>query len=57
MVFAFLGELFPHRLDEQFANIYFLILAIWWIESYNLYVSISSSVLSIAIIKYDDQGC
>ena len=29
MVFAFLGEVFPHKLDEQFTNICFLILAIW----------------------------
>ena len=50
MVFTVLGEVFPQKLDEQFTNIRFHILAIWWVEPYNLHVSISSSVLSIAII-------
>ena len=50
MVFAVLGKMFPHKFDEQFTNICFHILAIWWVEPYNLPVSISSSVLSIAII-------
>ena len=50
MVFAVLGEVFPHKLDKQFTNICFHILTIWWVEPYNLPVSISSSVLSIAII-------
>ena len=50
MVFAILGEVFPHELDEQFTNICFHILTIWWVEPYNFPVSISSSVLSIAII-------
>ena len=50
MVFAVLEEVFPDKLDEQFTNICFHILAIWWVEPYNLPVSISASVLSIAII-------
>ena len=49
MVFAVLGEVFPHKLDEQFTNICFHILAIWWVEPCNLPVSISSSAWSIAI--------
>ena len=50
MAFAVLEEVFPHKFDEQFTNICFVILAMWWVEPYNLPVSISSSVLSIAII-------
>ena len=50
MVFVALVEMFPHRLDEQFTNICFYILDIWWVEPCNLPVSISSSVSSIAII-------
>ena len=50
MVFAVLGEVFPHELDEQFTNICFRILAIWWVKPRNLPVSISSSVLNIPII-------
>ena len=30
MVFIVLGEVFSHKLDEQFTNICFHILAIWW---------------------------
>ena len=52
MVFAAIGEVFPHKLDEHFTNIFFHILAIWWIEPCNLPASISSSVLSIAICYY-----
>ena len=51
MVFVVLGEVFSHRLDEQFTKIVFHILTIWWAEPYNLSITISSSVLSIAIIK------
>ena len=51
-VFVVLWELFPHKLDEQFTKICFLILAIWWVKPYNLPVfSISSSVSSIAVIE------
>ena len=51
MAFVVLAEVFPHKLDEQLANIFFHILALWWVEPYNLSVSTSSSVLSIAIIE------
>ena len=50
MVFAVLGEVFPHKPDEQFTNICFHILAIWWVEPYNLPVSVSLRVLSNALI-------
>ena len=36
LVFVVLAEVIPHRLDEHFTNICFHIMAIWWIESYNL---------------------
>ena len=50
MVFAVLEKVFPHKLDEQFTNICFHILAIWRVAPYDLPVSIPSSVLKIAII-------
>ena len=50
MVFAVLGEVFPHKLDEQFTNICFHILALWQVEPYNLPASIFSSILSVDII-------
>ena len=50
MVFTVFGEVFPHKLEGQFTNICFHILAKLWVEPYNLPVSISLSVLSIAII-------
>ena len=49
VVFAVLGELLRHKLDEQLTNICFHILAILWVEQHNLDVSISSNVLSIAV--------
>ena len=51
MVFVVLGELFPHKFDEQFTNICFHISAMWWVKPYNFFAFISSSVLSIAIIE------
>ena len=50
MVFAVFEEVFPHKFDEQFTNICFHILTMWWVEPYIIPVSISSSVLKIAII-------
>ena len=50
LLFVVLGEVLPHKLDEQFTSSCFLILAIWWVQPYDLSVSVSSSVLSIAII-------
>ena len=51
MVFVVLGKVFPHKLDEQFTNTCFHISVILWGDPCNLSVSISSSVLSNAIIK------
>ena len=50
MLFVIVEEVFPHNLDEQFTNTCLHILAIWCVERDNLSVSISSSVLSIAIM-------
>ena len=50
-VFVVLRKVFPHKLDEQFTNTCFHILAILWGDPCNLSVSISSSVLRNAIIK------
>ena len=33
VVFVVLAEMFPHKLNEQFAHICFHILALWWVES------------------------
>ena len=44
------GKCFLTSLMNSFINICFHILAIWWVEPHNHPVSISSSVLSIAII-------
>ena len=51
MVYLVLGEVFPHKLDEQFINICFHILTICWVEPYNDFGFISMSVLSIAFIE------
>ena len=45
MVLVVLTKVFPHKLDEQLANIFFHILALWWVEPYNLSVSTSSLLL------------
>ena len=50
MGFVVLEELLLHKVDQQITNIRFHILAIWWVEPYNLSVSGSSSVSSFAII-------
>ena len=47
MVFGVLSEVFSHKLYEQFTKL----LAKWWVEPFNLSVSISSSVLSTVIIE------
>ena len=51
MVFVVLREVLSHNFDEQFTNICFPILAIWWFEPHNLSIAISLSVLSIAVIE------
>ena len=51
MVCVVLGEIFLHKFYEQFTNTFFHVLAIWWVELYNLPVFITSGALSIAIIE------
>ena len=53
LIFAVLGDVCPHKLDKQFTNICFNILAIWCVERHNFSVSVSSRVLSITFFdKY-----
>ena len=49
MVFAVLGKVFPQKFDQQLSNICFSILAIWWVEPFNLSVSFFSSVLLLLL--------
>ena len=39
-VLVLLGEVFPHKLNEQFTNINFYILTIWWLKPYDPAISI-----------------
>ena len=57
MVFVVLEKVLLHKVDQQFTNIRVHILAIWWVEPYDLSVSVSLSVLNVAIIRRNRRKC